>query len=152
MFRLLCGYNFSIHLLNYLDHVSRSLVKRIFVLLRNHQYVLQTVPFCTSNWWEFLLSHVFASNWHSHLEKSFVAILIGRSWGSLVVQMVKRLSAMRETQVQSLGREDPWRRKWQPTPVSLPGESHGWRSLVGYSPQGRKESDTTERLHFHCSL
>ena len=40
------------------------------------------------------------------------------------------------------------RRKWQPTPVFVPGESHGWRSLVGYSPQGRKESDTTERLHF----
>ena len=43
----------------------------------------------------------------------------------------------------------PWKRKWQPTPVFLPGESHGQRSLVGYSPQGRKESDTTERLHFH---
>ena len=40
-----------------------------------------------------------------------------------------------------------WRRKWQPTPVSLPGESHGRRSLVGYSPQGRKELDTTEQLH-----
>ena len=38
------------------------------------------------------------------------------------------------------------------TPVSLPGESHGRRSLVGYSPRGRKESDTTERLHFHFSL
>ena len=37
----------------------------------------------------------------------------------------------------------PWRRKWQPTPVFLPGESHGRRSLVGYSPRGRKESDTT---------
>ena len=46
----------------------------------------------------------------------------------------------------------PWRRKWQPTPVFLPGESHGQRSLVGYSPQGRKESDMTERLHFHFSL
>ena len=42
----------------------------------------------------------------------------------------------------------PWRRKWQPTPVFLPGESHGWRSLVGYSPRGCKESDTTEQLHF----
>ena len=42
-----------------------------------------------------------------------------------------------------------WRRKWQPTPVSLPTKSQGWRSLVGYSPWGRKESDTTERLHFH---
>ena len=40
----------------------------------------------------------------------------------------------------------PWRRKWQSTPVVLPGKSHGQRSLVGYSPWGRKESDTTERL------
>ena len=40
----------------------------------------------------------------------------------------------------------PWRRKWQSTPVFLPGEFHGQRSLVGYSPRGRKESDTTERL------
>ena len=43
----------------------------------------------------------------------------------------------------------PWRRKWQPTPVFLPGESHERRSLVGYSPWGCKESDMTERLHFH---
>ena len=42
----------------------------------------------------------------------------------------------------------PWRKKWQPTPVFLPGKSHGWRSLAGYSPWGHKESDTTERLHF----
>ena len=40
----------------------------------------------------------------------------------------------------------PWRRKWQPTPVLLPGKSHGRRSLVGYSPRGRKESETTEQL------
>ena len=47
-----------------------------------------------------------------------------------------------------------WRRKWQPTPVLLPGESHGGRSLVGYSPWGHKESDTTTRLnsHFHIVL
>ena len=37
-----------------------------------------------------------------------------------------------------------WRRKWQPTPVFLPGESHEWRSLVGFGPWGRTESDTTE--------
>ena len=43
----------------------------------------------------------------------------------------------------------PWTRKWQPTPVFLSGKSHGWRSLVGYSPWGRKESDTTEGLQFH---
>ena len=45
-----------------------------------------------------------------------------------------------------------WRRKWYPTPVLLPGKSHGWRSLVGCSPWGREESGTTERLHFHFSL
>ena len=41
------------------------------------------------------------------------------------------------------------RRQWHPTPVLLPGKSHGWRSLVGCSPWGREESDPTERLHFH---
>ena len=41
---------------------------------------------------------------------------------------------------------------WRPTPVLLPGESHGWRSLVGCSPWGCEESDTTEWLHFHFSL
>ena len=50
----------------------------------------------------------------------------------------------------------PWtkgrRRWWHPTPVLLPGKSHGWRSLVGCSPWCREESDTTERLHFHFSL
>ena len=45
-----------------------------------------------------------------------------------------------------------WRRQWQPTPVLLPGKSYGRRSLVGYSPWGREESDTTEQLHFHFSL
>ena len=44
------------------------------------------------------------------------------------------------------------RRQWHPTPVLLPGKSHGWRSLVGCSPWGREESDKTERLHFHFSL
>ena len=42
--------------------------------------------------------------------------------------------------------------KLYPTPVLLPGKSHGWRSLVGCSPWGREESDTTERLPFHFSL
>ena len=43
------------------------------------------------------------------------------------------------------------RRRWHPTPVLLPGKSHGRRSLVGCSPWSRKEPDTTERLHFHFS-
>ena len=44
------------------------------------------------------------------------------------------------------------RRQWQPTPLLLPGKSHGQRSLEGCSPWGCEESDTTERLHFHFSL
>ena len=44
------------------------------------------------------------------------------------------------------------RRRWHPTPVLLPGKSHGWRSLVGCSPWGREELDTTERLPFYFSL
>ena len=45
-----------------------------------------------------------------------------------------------------------WRRQWHPTPVLLPGKSHGRRSLVGCSPWGQGGSDTTEGLHFHFSL
>ena len=45
-----------------------------------------------------------------------------------------------------------WRGQWQPTPILLPGKSHGQRSLVGCSPWGRCKSDTTEQLHFHFSL
>ena len=43
----------------------------------------------------------------------------------------------------------PWRRKWKPTPVFLPGKFHGQRSLEGYSPWGHKESDMTEQLSTH---
>ena len=46
----------------------------------------------------------------------------------------------------------PWRRECQPTPVLLPGKSHGWRKLVGYNPWGHKELDTTERLLFLSSF
>ena len=62
-------------------------------------------------------------------------------WGFPVAQRLKRLPPMRETQFQSLGREDPLEKDMVPTPVFLPGESHGRRSLVVYSPRGRKESD-----------
>ena len=52
-------------------------------------------------------------------------------------------------QVQFLGQDIPWSRKWQLTPVFLPGTSHRQRSLVSYSPQSHKESYTTERLSIH---
>ena len=61
-----------------------------------------------------------------------------------MAQMVKRLSTMWETWVQSLGWEDPLEKEMATTPVFLPGKSHGQKSLVGYSLWGCKESDTTE--------
>ena len=68
------------------------------------------------------------------------------SWASLVAQMIKNPPAIQETGVCSLGWEDSWRREWLPTPLFLPGEFHGQRSLVGYCPWSCKESDKTERL------
>ena len=69
-----------------------------------------------------------------------------RTVASLVAQTVKNLPAMQETQVGSLDRAYPWRRDRIPTPVFLPGESHGQRSLAGYSACYRKESDMAEQL------
>ena len=69
--------------------------------------------------------------------------------------MVKNLPAMQETWVHSLVQEDSLEEEMLPTSVCLPGESHGQRSLVGYSPWGHKESKMTERLtlsHFHNYL
>ena len=69
-------------------------------------------------------------------------------WDSLVAHTVKHLPAMCETQVQSLGREDPMEKEMATHSSTLPRKFHGWRSLVGYSPWGPKELDTTEQLHF----
>ena len=55
-----------------------------------------------------------------------------------LAQMVKNLPTMQEIQVQSLGWEDPWRREQQPTPVFLPGESYGQRTLAGYRLWGHR--------------
>ena len=60
----------------------------------------------------------------------------------------KRLLAVQKTWVQSLGWEDPLEKEMATHSVLLPGKSHGQRRLVGYSPWGCKELDTTERLHF----
>ena len=62
--------------------------------------------------------------------------------------MVKNpMQEMPKTQVRSLGQEDPLEEKMEPIPVFLPRESHGQRSLVGYSPWGHKESETAEHTH-----
>ena len=83
-------------------------------------------------------SSVYSFNYHS----SYLPL------DSLVVQMVKSLPTMQETWVQSLDQEDPLE-KGMATHCSILAWKIPWRSLVGYSPWGHKESDTTEWLHFH---
>ena len=86
---------------------------------------------------------------YSGLENSMDCIVygsqrVGHNWASfllgtfLVAQMVKCLPTMRETRIQSLGQKISWKRKCKPTPVFLPGKSHGRWNLVGYSPWGRR--------------
>ena len=68
-----------------------------------------------------------------------------------VAQMVRNLPAMHETGFNPWVMKISWRKAWQPTPVFLPGESHGQRSLAGYSPSGCTESDMTKQLTFSLS-
>ena len=70
---------------------------------------------------------------------------------NIVAQRIKHLPEIWETWIWSLGQKDPLEKKWQPTLVLLPGKSHGWRSLVGYSLWGYR-SDMTEQLHFKYSI
>ena len=91
---------------------------------------------------------VHRKGWHTAVKpksiSSFIPVYMGFPGGS----DGKASPAMWETWVRSLGWEDLLEDEeaWQPTPVFLPGESHGQGSLVGYSPWGRKELDMTKRL------
>ena len=66
--------------------------------------------------------------------------------------MVKNLPIVWETRLDPWVRKIPWRREWLYTPIFLPGEFNRQRSLVGYSPWGHKESDTTEQLRLSLSF
>ena len=110
--------------------------------------------------WFFLKSPLFQAHFLTFILSFFFFIILSyfpvfalslsSVWASLVAQMVKNLLAIQETQDQTLGWEElrkiPWRRKWQPTPVFLPGEFHGQRRLEDPSPWGHKESDTSKQL------
>ena len=87
----------------------------------------------SSKVWEFRFLHILTN---TCIVSLFDYSHPGRYVGFLGGSVVKYPPAKQETQVRSLGWEDPWRRKRQPMPVFLPGKSHGQRSLVGYSPWG----------------
>ena len=85
------------------------------------------------------------AEWHFHFGPASVTYWTPTR-ASLLAQPVNNLPTIQETWVQSTDPEDPWRREWQLTPPFLPGESHGQRSLAGYSPWDCKKSDMTEQL------
>ena len=86
--------------------------------------------------------------WESNEEAERMGYFLSLQSGRLgaVIKNNKKLSCLGE------GNQKTRRRQWHPTPVLLPGKSHGWRSLVGCSPWGSWGSDMTEWLHFHFSL
>ena len=92
----------------------------------------------TLSYWYYVNKNLrcYFRTWFSNVEDkrlSFYNSKIIYSWASLVAQTVKNLPAKQETQVLSLVGKIPWRREWPSIPVFLPRESHGQRSLVGYS-------------------
>ena len=126
----------------YMDHLNFCISKGT-ILHWSWNPVRQNTPFCPLA----LASHLLFID-YDLLSKPNSNFTSGQPPNSLVAQMVKHLPTMQETQVQSLGQEDPLEKEMA---VLLPGKSHGWRSLVGYSPWGRKELDTAEQLHFILS-
>ena len=95
-----------------------------------------------------------ATDWKKELQNAYLekqlylacVVHSTSSYISVVAQLRKNLSAVRETWVRSLGWKDPLEKERLPILIFWPGEFHGQRSLVGYSPWGHKESDTTEQL------
>ena len=83
---------------------------------------------------------------------TFISKQLSLGVSQVAQSVVKNLSAVKETQVPSLGWEIPWRKKYQPTAVLLLGKSHGQGSLAGYSALGSQESDTTEHQCTHTSV
>ena len=101
------------------------------------RFFLQQVPNLRHLW-------IFLSSWSVFQGSAFPS----STWEMrTLLQVFSWLSERKLLEFLQLAR---W--QWHPTPVLLPGKSHGWRSLVGCSPWGREESDMTEWLHFHFSL
>ena len=107
-------------------------------------------PRCPSaDEWIRKLWYIYTMEYYSAIKKNTFESVLMR-WMKLMVNIQSEVSQKEKYQYRIL--THIWRRQWQPTPVLLPGKAHGRRSLVVFSPWGREESDTTERLPFHFSL
>ena len=128
---------------------------------RHVSVCLQTCAYsCGNIWWRFLFACLFLLEnncftmlfcfCYTTVNQPYVCVcpftFEGVLSAPLVIQIVKNLPAMQGTWVQSWVGKIPWRKEWLPTPVFLPGEFHGQRSLLRNRPWGCKESDTTEWL------
>ena len=124
-------------------YINRTMVK---VLVRVERFICECLLsrylfFCLiSSCMEQILLERKARVYHS-LSLDQIIKLLWQQKGFPGGSVVKKLSAMQETRVQSLSQEMPWRKKWQPTPVFLPRKSYGEVSLAGCP--GSQESDTT---------
>ena len=87
---------------------------------------------------------VLCSNLHHTLNKDLTVIALGFPDGTRGKAPTCQCRRHKRRGFDPWVGKIPWRRAWQPTAVFLPGESHGQRSLEGYSPQGHKQQDTTE--------
>ena len=105
---------------------------------------LDSIRLTVSSLWKWpgLVNAVYMSSFKNYFHLLTGSIFPGGSDGKSVCLQCRR------PRFDPWVRKIPWRRQWQPTPVLLPGKSHGWRSVVGCNPWGRKESDMTERLLF----
>ena len=123
--------------------------------MKSESEVAQLCPTLSDPILFFLYSYLSKLHWHAY-EKAMAPHSNTLAWKIPWMEEPGRLQSMGSLRVRhdwmtslSLSTFMHWRRKWQPTPVFLPRESHGQRSLVGCSPWGRKELDMTEQLHFH---
>ena len=114
-------------------------------MLKLSQFFFFFFPHCSI----FFNEYLKAVNMPANLENSAVATGLGKS---LYIPVSKKGSAKECSNYCTIALISHARRQWHPTPVLLPGKSHGWKSLIGCSPWGRQESNTTEWLHFHFSL
>ena len=133
----LLGY---IHI--YLLRCARVCLKIVFLSQNSHFFGLLHIKMKTK---EKLLQYLHFTSLQEYLHYSIFYFPGGSDGKSICLQCGR-------PGFHPWVRKIPWRRKQQPTPVLLPGKSHGQRSLVDYSPWGHRESDTTERLHFSNSI
>ena len=143
--------------MEHLAKLSHSITLRILSRIQSRQNVSMTrtpvlpfykhptptfpsfPPFLSSSFLELIYHTVLISA----AQQSDSATHLGASQVALVVKNLQPVQRLRRLGFHPWVGKIPWRRKWQPTPVFVPGKSHRQKSLAGYSPWGRKESDTT---------